>query len=80
MPAPNTTTVAPSSTFAVLVAAPIPVERPQAKRQAASSGASALILARAISGITVCVAKVEVPMKCLIGSPSRDSRVVPSGR
>ena len=38
-PAPNTTHVDPGSTFAVLSAAPIPVERPQAKSAAPSSGA-----------------------------------------
>ena len=80
MPAPNTTQVEPASTLAVFIAAPRPVERPQANRQARSSGASGLILASAISGITVYSANVEVPMKCRIGSPSRDSRVVPSGR
>jgi hypothetical protein len=39
-----------------------------------------LILASAISGITVYSANVEQPMKCRIGSPRLDSRVVPSGR
>ena len=38
------------------------------------------IFASAISGITVYSANVDVPMKWRIGSPSRDSRVVPSGR
>ena len=80
MPAPKTTQVDPGSTLAVLIAAPRPVDRPQAKRQAPSSGASGEILARAISGITVYSAKVEVPMKWRIGSPSRESRAVPSGR
>ena len=36
--------------------------------------------ASAISGITVASAKVLVPMKWRIRSPSRFSRVVPSGR
>jgi hypothetical protein len=62
------------------MAAPSPVDRPQANRQARSSGASAGTLASAISGITVASAKVLVPMKWRIGSPSRDRRVVPSGR
>ena len=62
------------------MAAPSPVDSPQANRQACSSGASGLILARAISGMTVYSAKVEVPMKWRIGSPSRCSRVLPSGR
>ena len=50
------------------------------RRRRRSSGASGVIFASAISGITVYSAKVEVPMKCRIGSPSRESRVVPSGR
>jgi hypothetical protein len=37
-------------------------------------------LASAISGMTVASANVEVPMKWRIGSPPRDSLVVPSGR
>ena len=53
----------PASTFAVLIAAPIPVESPHAKSAAPSSGASGLIFASAISGITVYSANVEVPMK-----------------
>jgi hypothetical protein len=80
MPAPKTTQVDPGCTFAVFSAAPSPVESPQAKRQAPSSGASGVILASAISGITVYSAKVEVPMKCRTGSPPRERRVVPSGR
>ena len=80
MPAPKTTQVEPSLTLAVLIAAPSPVESPQANRQAPSSGASGLIFASAISGITVYSAKVEVPMKWRISSPSRCRRVVPSGR
>jgi hypothetical protein len=62
------------------MAAPSPVESPQANRQACSSGASGLTFARAISGITVYSAYVLVPMKWRIGSPLRESRVVPSGR
>ena len=80
MPAPKTAHVEPASTFAVNIAAPNPVERPQAKRQACSKGASGSTFASAISGITVYSANVEVPMKWRIGSPSRPSRVVPSGR
>ena len=80
MPAPNTTHVDPGSTFAANIAAPRPVDRPHANRHAASSGASGLIFASAISGMTVYYANVLVPMKWRIGSPSRDSRVVPSGR
>ena len=80
MPAPNTTHVEPGSTGAVFIAAPSPVERPHANRHARSSGASGLIFASAISGITVYSANVEVPMKWRSGSPPRESRVVPSGR
>ena len=80
MPAPNTTQVEPGSTFAVNIAAPRPVDRPHANRQARSSGASGETFASAISGRTACSAKVEVPMKWRIRSPSRDRRVVPSGR
>ena len=80
MPAPKTTHVDPASTFAVNIAAPRPVESPQAKRQACSNGASGLTFASAISGITVYSANVDVPMKWRMGSPSRPRRVVPSGR
>ena len=40
MPAPKTTHVDPGSTLAVFIAAPSPVESPQAKRHACSGGAS----------------------------------------
>jgi hypothetical protein len=40
-----------------------------------SSGPSGLTYASAISGITVYFANVDVPMKCLGLSPSRDKRV-----
>ena len=80
MPAPKTTQVEPCSTFAVYIAAPRPVLRPHANSAQRSSGASCGTLASAISGITVYSAKVLVPMKWRIGSPSRDRRVVPSGR
>ena len=80
MPAPNTTQVEPGSTLAVLIAAPRPVESPQANSAAPSIGASGEILASAISGITVYSANVDVPMKWRIGSPPRESRAVPSGR
>ena len=80
MPAPKTTQVEPASTRAVNIAAPSPVESPHAKSAACSNGASRSTFASAISGITVYSANVDVPMKWRIGSPSRDSRVVPSGR
>jgi len=62
-PAPKTTQVEPGSTLAVYMAAPRPVESPQANRQARSSGASGLMLASAISGTTAYSANVEAPMK-----------------
>ena len=80
MPAPKTTHVEPAATRAVFIAAPSPVESPHANRQARSSGASGETFASAISGMTVYSAKVEQPMKCRTGSPSRERRVVPSGR
>ena len=80
IPAPNTTQVEPSRTPAVFIAAPSPVDRPQANRHEWSGSASGETFASAISGITVYSANVLVPMKCRIGSPSSDSRVVPSGR
>ena len=55
-------TVAPGSTLAVLITAPIPVVTPQPSRQTFSSGASWAILASEISGSTVYSEKVEVPM------------------
>ena len=55
----------------MLIAAPRPVESPQANRQACSNGASGLTFASAISGITVYSAKVEQPMKWRMSSPSR---------
>ena len=58
----------------------MPVVAPQASVQTTSSGASGSIFASAISGITVYSAKVDVPMKCRIGVPSSEKRVVPSGR
>ena len=80
IPAPNTTQVEPGSTRAVLSAAPRPVESPHANSAAPSSGACGSIFASAICGITVYSANVEVPMKWRSGSPSRERRVVPSGR
>ena len=80
MPAPKTTQVEPSLTSAVNIAAPSPVDSPQANRHARSSGASGSTFASAISGSTAYSANVEVPMKCRISSPPRESRVLPSGR
>ena len=80
MPAPKTTHVEPGSTLRGVH------RRAEAGREAAGEQARAVerrlgeTFASAISGITVYSAKVEVPMKWRIGSPSRESRVVPSGR
>jgi hypothetical protein len=69
MPAPKTTHVEPGSILAVNIAAPRPVERPQANSAGRSSGASRGTFGSAISGITVYSANVLVPMKWRIGSP-----------
>ncbi|MNH24572.1 hypothetical protein D3C79_845160 [compost metagenome] len=61
-PRPKIATLAPSSTLAVLITAPMPVVTPQPSRQTFSSGASLGILAREISGSTVYSENVEVPM------------------
>src|SRR5262249_56937500 len=61
-PRPKTTTEEPGSTFAVVSTAPIPVVTAQPSRHTVASGASFRIFASAISGTTVYVAKVEVPM------------------
>src|SRR4051812_50105849 len=74
MPAPNTAHVEPGWTLAVFSAAPSPVDSPHANRHARSSGASGETLAKAISGITVASANVEVPMKWRISSPFRERR------
>ena len=56
------------------------MESPQANSAAPSSGASGFTFESAISGITVYSANVDVPMKWRMRSPSRERRVVPSGR
>ncbi len=61
-PSPNTATVAPGSTLAVLSTAPMPVVMPQPSRHTFSSGALSLIFATEICGSTVYSLKVEVPM------------------
>ena len=55
-------------------------EAARERARIASSGASGLTFASAISGITVYSANVEVPMKWRSSSPFRERRVVPSGR
>lgn len=61
-PRPNTATVSPSLTLAVLCTAPRPVVTPQPSRQTFSCGAAGLILASEISLTTVYSLKVEQPM------------------
>ena len=52
-PRPKTTTLAPASTLAVKMTAPIPGVTPQPMVQAVSKGASGRIFASAISGTTM---------------------------
>ena len=80
MPAPKTTQVEPGSTSAVLKRGAEPGREPAGEQRGTLQGASGSIFARAICGITVYSANVEVPMKCRNGSPSSERRVVPSGR
>ena len=80
MPAPKTTHVEPGLDLRGVHRGAEPGREPAREEAAPSSGASGLIFASAISGMTVYSANVEVPMKWRIGSPPRDSRVVPSGR
>jgi hypothetical protein len=76
--APNTARVEPGCTSAVARRAD--PRRETARERRTLSDASGETLARAISGITVYSANVDVPMKWRIASPSRERRVVPSGR
>ncbi|MCY1308653.1 hypothetical protein D9M70_586780 [compost metagenome] len=61
-PRPNTATVSPSLTLAVLCTAPRPVVTPQPSRHTFSWGAAGLILASEISLTTVYSLNVEQPM------------------
>ena len=61
-PRPNTATVEPGSTLAVLSTAPMPVVMPQPSRQTLSSGAALFTLAVEISAMTEYSEKVDVPM------------------
>ena len=61
-PRPKTATVAPGSTLAVFITAPMPVVTPQPSRQILSSGASLETTASDTSGSTVYSLKVEQPM------------------
>src|SRR5207248_5092360 len=58
-PSPNTTTLAPGVTLAVLTTAQTPAVTPQPMKQLLSNGASSRILATAISGSTVKFENVE---------------------
>ena len=80
MPAPKTTQVDPASTLRGVERGADPGREPAGEERGRSSGASRSTFASAISGITVYSANVDVPMKWRIGSPSRESRVEPSGR
>ena len=79
-PAPKMATLEPSSTLAVMVAAPYPVVMPQPSKQALSKGAFSVIATTEISATTVYWMKVEVPMKCNRSCPLHLNRLVPSGR
>ena len=61
-PRPKMATVAPSSTFAVFITAPIPVVTPQPNKHTSSNGAALLTFANEISGNTVYSENVEQPM------------------
>ncbi|MND08753.1 hypothetical protein D3C83_316010 [compost metagenome] len=61
-PRPNTATVLPGCTLAVLITAPMPVVTPQPSRQTFSSGAALLITAVDTSATTVYSLKVLQPM------------------
>ncbi|MNN69330.1 hypothetical protein D3C81_1851130 [compost metagenome] len=61
-PRPNTATLSPSCTLAVLCTAPMPVVTPQPSRQTCSGFASGLIFASDTSATTVYSLKVEQPM------------------
>ena len=61
-PRPNTATLSPVCTFAVLWTAPMPVVTPQPSRQTCSGFASGLTLASETSATTVYSLKVEQPM------------------
>ncbi len=60
-PAPITTTLAPASTWATLTTAPIPVETPQAIRQAGSRGTLNGMGMQLLAGSVVSWAKEETP-------------------
>lgn len=78
-PAPKTAMFEPSSTFAVIRAAPYPVVMPQPRRQVFSIGASCCTATTEISATTVYCEKVEQPMKWRRSLPLHLKRVVPSG-
>ena len=61
-PRPNTATVSPACTLAVLCTAPMPVVTPQPSRQTCSWLACGLIFASDTSATTVYSLKVEQPM------------------
>jgi len=61
-PRPNTATLSPSATLAVLCTAPMPVVTPQPSRHTCSGLACGLTLASDTSATTVYSEKVEQPM------------------
>jgi hypothetical protein len=61
-PRPNTATLSPAFTFAVLCTAPMPVVTPQPRRHTFSSGALSWIFASETSATTVYSLNVLQPM------------------
>ena len=77
-PPPNTTTVEPARTFALLRAAPTPVVTAQPISAEISNGMSGILM-QLIAGTTAWVAQVEIALRWWTGSPVASvSRRVPS--
>src|SRR3954466_16300201 len=68
-PAPNTTTLEPGTTFAVLIAEPTPVITPQPMSDAISYGTSDAIFCAAAARTTISSANVPVPAIPKYGVP-----------
>ena len=73
-PRPITATVAPGQTFAVWIAAPTPVDTPQPRRHALSSGMPSGSGMACAACTTVCVASVPHARTPESGAPSRARR------
>ena len=77
-PQPNTATVAPGRTAAVLIAAPTPVVTPHPTRAAALRSTSFSMGTTQIAGTTACSAMLPRKDITRTSSPPRCTRVVPS--